>query len=689
MTFDQTKALPEDYKKSYQKLDEMREIIAAANMGIWSIYLLEGRAPAMEADDRMKELLGINGRELTPEEVYEAWFSNVTPGAVENVLQCVENMKAGKRDEVTYLWKHPLLGERYVRCGGTSKRVKDGYILRGYHYDVDAGIREKKRKDEALEQQLAIIDTLSKSFRNVFVANMADGTAKVIRLADNYKVAAIRDVEGRSFPFDAVVKRWIQENVHPDDKKRVEETINIEHIKKLFNGQDAVVGTYRSVEDGVIHTYQYDFRRIGDTEQVVAGFQIIDAIIEEHRAQERKQREMEEVYQKELISAKEEADRANASKTEFLLRMSHDIRTPINGIMGMLEMEEKYADDTKKLAECRKKIRDASGILLDLINEVLDMSKLESGEIVLEHIPFDLVGISTEVYYAVKKQADDRNIEILQEDCSACNARLIGSPVHIKRLMMNIVGNAIKYNKDCGKVYITCREIKKDGDRIDLQFQCRDTGIGMSPEFLKRVFEPFTQENPSSGTKYAGTGLGLSIAKNLVDKMGGTITVESKKGAGTVFDVHIPLDIDRTVSKEEVAAEETESVSIEGLRILLVEDNELNMEIARFLLEEEGAEITEAWNGREAVERFESASPGEYDVILMDVMMPVMNGYEATKAIRSLKKPGAKTIPIIAMTANAFAEDKIEAMNSGMNEHIAKPLDKKNMIRTIARVVQE
>ncbi len=386
----------------------------------------------------------------------------------------------------------------------------------------------------------------------------------------------------------------------------------------------------------------------------------------------------------ELKITKQVAESANRSKTEFLLRMSHDIRTPINGIIGMLDIAEKYKNDIDKQSECREKIKNSSMILLDLINEVLDMSKLESGEIVLEQVPFDLVEVSTEVYYSVKKLADDRDIQLIQENCDAKDARLIGSPIHLKRLMLNIVGNAIKYNKDHGKVYITCREIDNDGENMQLEFKCQDTGIGMSPEFLEHVFEPFTQEDASSRTSYAGTGLGMSIVKKLVDKMQGTITVESVKGQGTTFDVILPFAIDKSPCKEVVCESENEQYSIEGAKILLVEDNELNMEIAKFLLEEEGATVTQAWNGKEAVDIFSNAAAGTFDIILMDIMMPVLDGYEATKQIRALDRGDARSIPIIAMTANAFVEDKLASKEAGMNDHISKPLDIKLVVKTIA-----
>ncbi len=398
-------------------------------------------------------------------------------------------------------------------------------------------------------------------------------------------------------------------------------------------------------------------------------------------------REKEKSYQESLLVAKQDAEQANRAKTDFLLRMSHDIRTPLNGIIGMLDVAEHYREDINKRDECKEKVRESALVLLELINEVLDMNKLESGTVILEHVPFDMKAISRNVSTLISKQAETRGIEIIEEDCNVPHYRLIGSPVHYKRIMTNILSNAIKYNKENGKIYITCRELPKDENTVNIEFKCRDTGLGMSPEFLEHIFEPFTLENENIRSEYGGTGLGMSITKKLTDKMGGTITVESQKNIGSTFDVIIPFEIDKNEEKDEKEEPEKITDSIRGLKILLAEDNDLNMEIAKFLLEKEGASVVEVQNGQEAVETFARSKFFEYDVILMDIMMPVMNGYEATKTIREMNRPDAADIPIIAMTANAFTEDRIATKKAGMNEHIAKPLDIKLVIQTIARIV--
>ena len=404
-----------------------------------------------------------------------------------------------------------------------------------------------------------------------------------------------------------------------------------------------------------------------------------------HRKQEQ---EKDEKYKAELLRTAKKAEAANEAKTEFLQRMSHDIRTPINGICGMINVADYYADNMEKQTECRAKIKEASHLLLELINEVLDMSKLESDEVVLEEIPFNLNSISEEILGVIEHMAAEQNIRIIWEEKEVTHWNLIGSPVHVKRILMNILSNAVKYNKENGYVYISCREIpSKQTAMTTLEFVCRDTGIGMTEAFQKRIFEPFAQEHAGSRTKFAGTGLGMPITKKLVEKMGGTISFESKEGTGTTFVIRIPFRID-TDMKDRTEAEEKTETSIHGLHVLLTEDNELNMEIAEFVLQNEGAVVTKAWNGQKAVDIFRKNRPGEFDAILMDIMMPVMNGYEAAKMIRSLDREDAKVIPIIAMTANAFTEDKMRAKEAGMDEHIAKPVDGKLLVKVINELVK-
>ena len=470
-----------------------------------------------------------------------------------------------------------------------------------------------------------------------------------------------------------------------------------QHIYHLKNEGTGCYGIMLKQRDYYIYAYLPDTEIFHNLPLNVAGvislyvliFGIFWFCISRTNLEHQKQElEKEEKYKAELLIAAKKAEAANEAKTEFLQRMSHDIRTPINGICGMLDVADHYADDMEKQTECRAKIKEASYLLLELVNEVLDMSKLESDEVILEEIPFNLSCISREVFVVIEQIAAEQNIRIVWEKKEIIHRDLIGSPGHVKRVMMNILSNAVKYNRANGQIYISCREIPSEQPGMTtMEFVCRDTGIGMTEEFQKHIFEPFAQEDAGSRTKFAGTGLGMAISKNLVEKMGGTITFESKEGAGTTFVIRVPFQIDTDRSGRSETGEKTE-VSIRGLHILLAEDNELNMEIAEFLLRNEGAVVTKAWNGQEAVEIFEKSGSGEFDVILMDIMMPVMNGYEAAKRIRSMDREDAQVIPIIAMTANAFVEDRMKAKEAGMNEHIGKPVDGKLLVKVIHELVE-
>lgn len=390
-------------------------------------------------------------------------------------------------------------------------------------------------------------------------------------------------------------------------------------------------------------------------------------------------------YQAQLKEEARKAERANAAKTEFLQRMSHDLRTPINGILGLVEIGEYYREDPETQIECRRKIRDTSHLLLELVNEVLDMGKLESGELVLEEIPFDLIPLLDAVGVPLEQTAASRGIRIECRPREVQHTELVGSPIHLKRLLMNLASNAVRYNKDNGSVTLSCRELEDKGNTAWFEFICADTGIGMSEAYQQHLFEPFTQEHSTARSTYGGTGLGMSITKSLVDKMGGTITFTSKQGEGTTFHVILPFRICQPGELPPQVTKGPAPDALQGMRLLLVEDNTLNMEIAAFMLENAGAELTQAQNGQEALDIFRESPAGFFDAILMDVMMPVMDGYQATRAIRALERPDAAAVPIVAMTAHAFADDRQRAYEAGMTAHLAKPLESAVLIRTLQR----
>ncbi len=577
------------------------------------------------------------------------------------------------------------------------KLENSDYIVSGFlniddiieaHNAEEARKREIEREQRRMrDEQLAIFDVLSKNFKNVYFVNLKTGRAKILKLEDEYGTNKLEDIGKKSFRYEEYLNSWIDSDVHPDDRELLKGALSADHLRRVLERQDEYKGNYRMLVDGKVKTYQYVISAMREQGYVIAGFQNIDEMIKAHLAEEAKRHKKEQEYQRQILAAANEAERANKAKTDFLLRMSHDIRTPINGIIGMLDIAERFNDDFEKQADCRKKVREASRVLLELINEVLDMSKLESDEIVLENIPFDLEVIPIQVAGVLGKQAAERGIEMINEGICLPHTRLIGSPLHYKRLMMNIVSNAIKYNKDYGKIYLSCKETAFDGDHATIEFVCRDTGIGMSEEFKKRVFEPFSQENSAARAHYNGTGLGMSIAKTLVDKMGGSIRFESEQDVGTTFWINVPFEVDKSEKSRHLEGDDAGKYSIDGMNVILAEDNELNMEIAKFILEEAGAHVFEAWNGQEAVDAFEASFPGAVPLILMDVMMPVMDGYEATRRIRNSGRPDADKVKIIAMTANAFVEDRLAAQKAGMDAHIAKPLDTNVLVKTIVSVM--
>lgn len=382
------------------------------------------------------------------------------------------------------------------------------------------------------------------------------------------------------------------------------------------------------------------------------------------------------------------AESANAAKTRFLSRMSHDIRTPLNGILGLLEIEEFNPEDTELAHENRAKARVAANHLLTLISDILEMGKLEDGEVVLEHEPFNLVDLCSDILVLSRIRAHDRDVTVISDSASSiAYPHLIGSPTHVRHVFLNLMDNSVKYNRPGGTVTCSASAEKDAGNRVTYRFVVSDTGIGMSPEFLEHIFEPFSQENDDARSRYQGTGMGMSIVKALVEQMGGSIAVESTPDVGSTFTVTIPFTIDPHPVLREQANVGPASISLEGMSILLVEDNDLNAEIAQTLLENQNALVVRAADGAEAVNIFETRPAGAFDVILMDIMMPQMNGYDAARAIRLSDKLDAGSVVIIAMTANAFQEDIHAALDAGMNDHVSKPIDLDKLKETIAKHV--
>lgn len=383
----------------------------------------------------------------------------------------------------------------------------------------------------------------------------------------------------------------------------------------------------------------------------------------------------------------QKADAANAAKTAFLTRMSHDIRTPLNGILGLIEIEELKDGDMRVARESRAKARVAANHLLSLINDILEMGKIEDRKLTLEHAPFNLKELCDDALVLCKLRASGNGITMQDNSLPyATGPYMIGSPTHIRRIIINLLDNSIKYNKRGGSVTFSSQTKPLDDGRALFCFSVSDTGIGMAPEFLKHIYEPFAQEGDDARSKFQGTGMGMPIVKSLIELMGGTIEISSEVGVGSTFNAQIPLDIDKNPQARERADGQANSCSLAGMNVLLAEDNELNAEIAQALLESEGIVVTRTADGNETVNLYVGRPAGSFDAILMDIMMPGMDGYEATRAIRLSEKADAADIPIIALTANAFAEDAQAAHDAGMNAHLPKPLDFNKLKNMLARI---
>ena len=456
-------------------------------------------------------------------------------------------------------------------------------------------------------------------------------------------------------------------------------------------------GMMSRVSDYYVYVYEPATKVFSETASIVAvaalaygAFAAVASALmnrDDHRRLEERLAE-ERAHRESLSAAVEQARAADRAKTDFLRRMSHDIRTPINGIVGMVAVADTRPDDLEMQAACREKIKGAAGMLTALVGEVLDMSKLEGGVITLDEQPFNLMDLRDQVMATVAGLADEHGVKLERHDGTIEHGYLVGSPAHVKRILLSVLGNAVKYNHEGGFVTLTCSEVGFDGERAVFRFVCSDTGIGMSPVFLERVFEPFAREHESAGFEDSSTGLGLAIAYRLVTMMDGSISAESEEGVGSTFTIELPFKVapdgGAAVPADAADSDSTPAEQLKGMNILLVEDNDLNAEVAAYLLRDQGVNVIRAHDGADALAMFDAAQPGAFDAVLMDVMMPVMDGYQASRAIRALDRPDSG-LPIIGMSANAFADDIRRAREAGMDDYLPKPIDGVLLAKTLVR----
>ena len=540
-----------------------------------------------------------------------------------------------------------------------------------------------EQSNRQMAEQLSIVEALSRDYTNVYAINEEAGTARILKL-EGYVTEGLNKDSKKEFDYAAFLEKYINDRVHPNDRKELAQALSLESVKNNLETADEYQGSYRIVEDKKNHHYQYTYLNIagdgkGHDGFILAGFRNIDEVIRKEREQK-----------KALSEALAQAQYANKSKTTFLNSMSHDIRTPMNAIIGFTTLASSHIEDTEKVRDYLNKIMTSGNHLLSLINDVLDMSRIESGKVKIEEKENSLPEIIHDLKTIVQADVKAKKIK-LGVDMDLKNEVVICDKLRLNQVLLNILSNAIKYTNKGGKVDV--RVIQKGAAKsgqADYEFRIKDNGIGMSSEFLKHVFEPFEREQTSTVSGIQGTGLGLSITKNLVDLMGGTITVESEEGKGSEFIVALKFRIaDGGAGKQtEQNGGEGNAVSFKGRKLLLVEDNELNQEIAQTILEDEGFVIDTADDGSVAVEKMKNNPAGTYDLILMDVQMPIMNGYQATAAIRELKDPAKSSIPIVAMTANAFDEDRKAALDAGMNGFAAKPIEIDELMNTLKELLK-
>ena len=559
---------------------------------------------------------------------------------------------------------------------------KNFYIFLGYR-NVDVILYKEKAIQEQLQKALdeaklsnEIIEAIAKSYQYISRIDIAK---------DWFEEIANRDTENMNYKKSGEVfsgnRNVCKKLVAEEYQEAFLKFTDITTLPVRMKNEETIVMEYQ-MKDGNWHKLRFIEKKRdkdGNLTHVLCAIRSISDV---------KKKEQE------LLQQVAEARKDAALKSRFLSNMSHDIRTPINGIIGMTELADRYPDNLEIQKKCREKLVESARHLVSMVNDILDMNKLETEQFVENDIPFNLAAVLNRVNTDQQMQAGKKKIDYVVDwkKSELNHMYLMGNPVYIEKLLTVITDNAVKFTKPGGNVSVWCREISEDGERAFYEFGCSDNGIGMSEEFAGHAFEMFSQENKTSRTQYEGTGLGLAIAKRITERLGGTIEIKSKKNCGTTVTMTIPFKTgvqNLMQYTENVNTESTEDIPLEGLHALIAEDNELNLEIAKFMLEEKGICVECAADGKEAVAKFEESEPGYYDVIFMDIMMPYMNGWDATRKIRTLQRPDADKIPIIAMSANAFAEDIINSHISGMNWHLTKPIDADKLMTALKECIRK
>lgn len=603
------------------------------------------------------------------------------PDELETYLDTESLLDTRRISEKSYSGRIECVDGSYLDIGAVGRSDQSGVIVVYYHTSVE------------------YVNSFSLSVETLLAGYSLEHEGTIVVSSGN-DIIASNDTSLIGQSTDGIpILRRIKEKANSDHlvHEKKNEDSQAQNFGLMEHGRDYYVYAFMPERDVFDSTFQNVFYSLIVYLVLLAiinmiRWRVAEGYRENQLAVQQEYAENLRSKNEQLRAAVDQADRANAAKTSFLSRMSHDIRTPLNGIIGLLEIDEAHPDNLALIQANQKKMKIAANHLLSLINDILQMSKLESGEVELSEEPMDLQELSAGILAIIEQRAAEAGITLEYDKNSERIAygSVYGSPLHFRQIFLNIYSNCIKYNKVGGKVETSCTCLGVKDGIVTYRWSIRDTGIGMKPEFLERIFDPFAQERSDVRSVYNGTGLGMAIVKNLVDKMNGTIEVTSEENVGSIFVITLPL---RLADKAELPVKEIgvqtnepeESGEICGLHLLLAEDNDLNAEIAETLLADRGAMITIAHDGQQALDVFEANPPGTFDAILMDVMMPVIDGLSATRMIRALPRDDAKTIPIIAMTANAFDEDIKRCMDAGMDAHLSKPLQMEQVGRTIAK----
>lgn len=585
----------------------------------------------------------------------------------ENLMQILEKQK---RAVFRIRVKKNGTGRQYFEVQIVRIPEMEGFhVIMGYRY-LDDLMEERERQEEEIRLNHEIINSISKIYETIYRMDLP---------ADFYEeVSAGKEIHHLTGKCGNITKGFEEEtrnSVSAEHQEMMRQFLDISTLPERLKQEETISTEYQSL-NGRWYLARFIVKK-RDENGLVTNVLYVLREIDEQKKQELK-------YQMKLLETAEEAKRANMAKTDFLKRMSHDLRTPINGIRGMLEMSEHFPEDTGKLRECRRKIMDSSDYLLNLVNSMLEMNKLETGQLLHQEIAFDLLDVVRDFESVIGTQAAEKGVFMQNCGNPIEHMHLIGSPLYVRQILMNIGSNAVKYTPEGGSIQVSCTEIPLSPKKAMFRFTIADTGIGMSKEFQKHIYEAFVQENTALDMAHLGVGLGMSICRQLVEFLQGTIQFESEQGKGTTFVVELPFELN-TEREESDEKQMMKQYDLAGKKILLAEDNALNAEITSFILEEAGASVDIAENGRSALERYRDSKMGTYSLILMDIMMPQMNGYEAAKAIRQLDREDAASIPIIAMSANAFQDDMMESKKSGMTLHLAKPIDEKKLLSAVCR----